>query len=137
MASIQSLGIGSVILTTKLVEDLVSAERSSVDLRLNLQTTEFEAEISAFGTITESVESLRVATAALSKPGATDSLVTTSSDPSALTATTTSVVRPKPFEPIPHAATGPERPPHTHICPVTGCISRQLVGGRVSRWPRS
>lgn len=91
MASIQSLGIGSGILTTKLVEDLVSAERSSVDLRLNLQTTEFEAEISAFGTITESVESLRVATAALSKPGATDSLVTTSSDPSALTATTTSV----------------------------------------------
>jgi flagellar capping protein FliD len=91
MASIQSLGIGSGILTTKLVEDLVSAERSSVDLRLDLQTTEFEAEISAFGAITESLESFRVATAALSKTGATDSLAVSSSDASALTATTTSV----------------------------------------------
>jgi flagellar capping protein FliD len=91
MASIQSLGIGSGILTTALVDDLVAAERSSVDLRLTAQKTEFEAEISAFGALTSALENLRTATSLLTKPGAMDAIVATSSDSSALTATVSSV----------------------------------------------
>ncbi len=86
--SIQSLGIGSGLLTTELVDDLVAAEREAVDLRLDLQQTEFEAEISAFGTVTSAVEILRSATDALKVPSALEGITATSSDPTALTATT-------------------------------------------------
>ncbi|MCB1646523.1 MAG: flagellar filament capping protein FliD, partial [Pseudomonadales bacterium] len=90
MPSIQSLGVGSGLLTTEVVDDLVAAERKTVDLRLDLQTSEYEAEISAFGSITSAVEGLRSATSALTARGATDSLKATSSD-SALSASVTSV----------------------------------------------
>ena len=93
MATIQSLGIGSGILTTALVEDLVKAERGGADLRLGLQQSEYEAEISAFGAVTSAVESLRTATSDLAQPGATGSLVANSSDTSALTATTSSIAQ--------------------------------------------
>jgi flagellar capping protein FliD len=87
MAAIQSLGIGSGILTTELVEDLVAAEREPSELRLNLQQAEYEAEISGFGAITSALESLRTSTSALTAKGALESIVATSSDTTALTAT--------------------------------------------------
>ena len=90
MAAIQSLGIGSGILTTELVEDLVAAEREPAELRLNLQQAEYEAEISGFGAITSALETLRTSTSALTASGALESITATSSDPTALTATASS-----------------------------------------------
>ena len=90
MAAIQSLGIGSGILTTELVEDLVAAEREPGELRLNLQQAEYEAEISGFGAITSALENLRTSTSALTTSGALESIVATSSDDTALSATATS-----------------------------------------------
>ena len=87
MPSIQSLGVGSGLLTTDLVEDLVASERASADLRLDLQQTEYEAEISAFGSVISAVEKLKTATDALKAPTSLQSVAATSSDITALTAT--------------------------------------------------
>ncbi len=91
VAAIQSLGIGSGILTTELVNDLVAAERDSIDLRLDLQKSEFEAEISAFGTITSALETLKVSADALKAPSALQAITASSSDDSALSATASSL----------------------------------------------
>ncbi len=91
MASISSLGIGSGILTTELVDDLVAAERAASDRRLDLQKEELEAEISAFGAITSALETFRSASDALSIPSSLQAIAATSSDSSALTATASSL----------------------------------------------
>ncbi|MBV1877527.1 MAG: flagellar filament capping protein FliD [Pseudomonadales bacterium] len=91
MASIQSLGIGSGLLTTDLVDDLVAAERKNSDLRLDLQQAEYEAEISAFGAITSAIENLRVATDGLKDQSSLQSITATSNDDTALTATASSL----------------------------------------------
>ena len=51
MASIQSLGVGSGLLTSELVEDIIAAEREATDLRLESRRLEVDAEISAFGAV--------------------------------------------------------------------------------------
>lgn len=91
MAAIQSLGIGSGILTNELVDDLVKAERDTIDLRLDLQKAEFEAEISAFGTITAALENLKITADALKAPSALQAISATTSDESALSATASSL----------------------------------------------
>lgn len=91
MASISSLGIGSGILTTELVDDLVAAERATSDRRLDLQKEELEAEISAFGTVTSALETFRNASDALSTPSSLQAIAASTSDSSALTATASSL----------------------------------------------
>ncbi|WP_323752017.1 flagellar filament capping protein FliD [Marinobacter sp.] len=60
MASISSLGIGSGVLTSDLVDQLVEAERAPTDARLTQKTTEAEALISAYGTLRSAVTELRL-----------------------------------------------------------------------------
>ncbi len=91
MPSIQALGVGSGLLTTELVEDLIAAERESTDLRLDLQSKEYEAEISAFGSVISAIETFKIATDALKSPTALQSIAATSNDETALTATASSL----------------------------------------------
>lgn len=91
MAAIQSLGIGSGLLTMDLVEDLIAAQREPVDIRLDLQKVELEAEISAFGAIKSALESLRATTSALNLPSSVQAMTASSSDTTALTATASSL----------------------------------------------
>ncbi|MBL4681896.1 MAG: flagellar filament capping protein FliD [Pseudomonadales bacterium] len=91
MAAIQSLGIGSGILNNDLVDDLIAAERGAIDLRLDFQEKEFEAEISAYGTITAALEKFRTASDSLKAPSTLQSISASSSDDSALTATASSL----------------------------------------------
>lgn len=65
MASIQSLGVGSGLLTSELVENIIAAEREATDLRLQAKTAEFEAKISAYGSVKSSLSSLISASQAL------------------------------------------------------------------------
>ena len=66
MASIQSLGVGSGLLTSELVEDIISAEREATDLRISAEKAEFEARISAYGSINSTLEQLNSAASGLS-----------------------------------------------------------------------
>lgn len=89
--SISSLGIGSGILTSELVSDLVAAERSASDRRLELQGEEIEAEISAFGTLTSALETFRSASDALSVPSSLQAITANSSNETSLSATASSL----------------------------------------------
>ncbi len=60
MASISSLGIGSGVLTSDLVDQLVEAERSPTETRLTQKTEQAEALISAYGTLRSAVTELRL-----------------------------------------------------------------------------
>ncbi|MBU2955197.1 flagellar filament capping protein FliD [Marinobacter sp. F3R08] len=60
MASISSLGIGSGVLTSDLVDQLVEAERAPTDTRLAQKTEEAEALISAYGSLRSAVTELRL-----------------------------------------------------------------------------
>lgn len=60
MAGISSLGIGSGILTTELVEKLAKAEREPVEKRLQLREDSVNAKLSDFGRIQSAVTELRL-----------------------------------------------------------------------------
>lgn len=60
MASISSLGIGSGVLNSDLVEQLVAAEREPTEQRLSQKTERAEALISAYGTLRSAVTELRL-----------------------------------------------------------------------------
>ncbi|PCM45269.1 flagellar filament capping protein FliD [Marinobacter sp. ANT_B65] len=66
MSSISSLGIGSGVLTSDLVDQLVAAERAPTDTRLAQKTEEAEAMISAYGALRSAVTELRLPMAMLS-----------------------------------------------------------------------
>lgn len=57
MASIQSLGVGSGLLTSDLVEQIIEAERAPVEARLDNKQAIAEAKISAYGEITSALSS--------------------------------------------------------------------------------
>lgn len=87
MASIQSLGLGSGVLTTDLVEKLVNAEREVAELRLNNRQELTEAKITAYGEIKSQMSKIQTAAGALSSPSLMGATIVTSSDDSVLTAT--------------------------------------------------
>ncbi|MDX1489668.1 MAG: flagellar filament capping protein FliD [Pseudohongiellaceae bacterium] len=91
MASIQSLGIGSGLLTSDLVDQLIAAEREPVELRLDSKQALTEAKITAFGEITSVLSSFDSAVQALTLPSSFNASTATSSNESALTATASSV----------------------------------------------
>lgn len=95
MASIQSLGVGSGLLTTELVENIISAEREATDLRLDVKRAEYEARVSAFGAVRSSLDTLKSAVSTLSDSStllsktvssANEAIVTATADPSAASA---------------------------------------------------
>ncbi|MDH3643988.1 MAG: flagellar filament capping protein FliD, partial [Gammaproteobacteria bacterium] len=89
MASIQSLGVGSGLLTSELVEDIIAAEREATDLRLNARRAEFDARISAYGSVKSSLGQLRSAADGLSNSSTLLSKLATSTNENAVTASAT------------------------------------------------
>jgi flagellar hook-associated protein 2 len=68
MASISSLGIGSGVLNSDLVDQLVQAERAPTDSRLTRKTEQTQALISAYGKLRSAVTELRLPMRQLSAP---------------------------------------------------------------------
>ncbi|MBE0487162.1 flagellar filament capping protein FliD [Marinobacter sp.] len=60
MATISSLGVGSGVLTSDLVDQLVAAERRPTEVRLDQKTERTEALISAYGMLRSAVTELRL-----------------------------------------------------------------------------
>ena len=91
MASIQSLGIGSGLLTSELVDQLIAAEREPAELRLNQKQAVTEAKITAFGEITSALSEFDSAVQALTLPSSFNASQVSSSSESTVTATASSV----------------------------------------------
>ncbi len=66
MASIQSLGVGSGLLTSELVDDIIAAEREATDLRLDAKRAEFSAKISAYGALRSAIDTVIGTSSAIS-----------------------------------------------------------------------
>lgn len=79
MASISSLGIGSGVLTSDLVDQLVAAERRPTEVRLDQRTERTEALISAYGMLRSAVTELRLPMRQLGSADAMKSFSATSS----------------------------------------------------------
>jgi flagellar hook-associated protein 2 len=94
MASIQSLGIGSDLLTSKLLEDILAAERQGADLRLEANQLETEAKISAYGEVKSALSSMSSSISALNLSTTLTATQAVATDPSILSATTTSITSP-------------------------------------------
>ncbi|WP_304439783.1 flagellar filament capping protein FliD, partial [Oleiphilus sp. HI0043] len=86
MASVSSVGIGSGVLTSELIDNLANAERAPVEARLDSQEAEINAELSIFGQIKSAVTDLRLPARTLSNPQLFESK-TVSSGSSAFSAT--------------------------------------------------
>jgi len=68
MASVSSVGIGSGVLTSELIESLAEAERAPTEARLNNQEAEINAELSVFGLIQSAITDLRLPSRTLANP---------------------------------------------------------------------
>lgn len=90
MAAIESLGIGSDLLTSDLVENIINADKAAGELRLNTQQEVIDAKISAYGEVQSKLYDFSEAIVALSDPKKIGATNATSSDDSILTATATS-----------------------------------------------
>ncbi|UQG61711.1 flagellar filament capping protein FliD [Marinobacter sp. M3C] len=80
MANISSLGIGSGVLTSDLVDQLVKAERAPADNRFTRQTQQSEAMLSAYGKLRSAVTELRLPMRQLSSAGNLKAFSATSSN---------------------------------------------------------
>jgi flagellar hook-associated protein 2 len=78
MASISSVGIGSGVLTSELIDNLAEAERAPTEARLNVQEEGVNAELSIFGQIQSLVTDLRLPSRTLANPSLFDSKSITS-----------------------------------------------------------
>jgi flagellar capping protein FliD len=85
MAAIESLGLGSGVLTNDLVDKIVGAEREASDSRLDREEKILDARITGYGEIKSLVSTLQVASSALSSPSTAGSTTSSSSDESILT----------------------------------------------------
>jgi flagellar hook-associated protein 2 len=85
MAAIESLGLGSGVLTNDLVEKIVGAEREASDKRLDRDEEILKARITAYGEIKSLASTLQSATSALSLPSTAGSTTASSSDEAILT----------------------------------------------------
>ncbi|MBK1872158.1 flagellar filament capping protein FliD [Marinobacter sp. 1-3A] len=79
MAGISSLGVGSGVLTSDLVDQLVAAERRPTEVRLDQKTERTEALISAYGMLRSAVTELRLPMRQLGSADAMKSFSATSS----------------------------------------------------------
>ena len=91
MASIQSLGVGSGLLTSELVEQIIEAERAPVEARLDNKQTIAEAKISAFGEVTTALSAFDSSLQSLRLPSTFNGSVVESSNASAVTGTASSL----------------------------------------------
>ena len=94
MASIESLGLGSGVLTTDLVEQIITAEKEVSELRLDSKQELVEARITAYGEIQSLMSEVQSAASSLSSPSLMSSTSATSSNEDILTATTSTTSDP-------------------------------------------
>lgn len=87
MASVSSLGIGSGLLTTELMESLLEAERAPMEKRLDYQQEVAEARLSAWGELSSALSEFHSAARALNSTSVFNTSQVTSSNESALSAT--------------------------------------------------
>lgn len=78
MANISSVGIGSGVLTSELIEKLVSAEKEPTEKRLKFKEEKVTTELSVFGQIQSAITDLRLPSRALADPGLFQQLNVTS-----------------------------------------------------------
>ena len=79
MASISSVGIGSGVLTSSLIDKLIAAEKAPTEARLKRQETGINAEISVFGLLNSAITDIRLPSRTLANPSLYDSKSITSS----------------------------------------------------------
>lgn len=91
MASISSLGIGSGVLTSELLEQLIDAERKPAVARLDAQQALVDARVSAFGEVSSAISGLSTAMKALNNVAAFNASTAVTSNPDALSATASSI----------------------------------------------
>lgn len=91
MASIQSLGIGSGVLTSDIVDKIIAAERKAADARIESKLEAVNVRISAYGTLQSSISSLQSAVSSLSVASSVTAKKTSSSDESTVKATASSL----------------------------------------------
>lgn len=94
MATINSLGLGSGILTSDLLDKIIKAERDVSDLRFKTRSDKVEAKISAFGQIRSMVSDMQTAMNSLASPSFVRSSVVTSSDDTIVTASSSGLLKP-------------------------------------------
>ena len=108
MAAIESLGIGSDLLTSDLVENIINADKAAGELRLNTQQDVIDAKISAYGEVQSKLYDFSEAIVALSDPKKIGAPNATSSDDSILTATAHSSAPPGTYRiEVPRTANAP------------------------------
>ena len=94
MASIQSLGVGSGLLTNELVDDIIAAEREPAENRLNVEQELVEAKISAYGEVVSMVSEFSSSLQSLSLPSSFSASSATSTNEALVSATASSVAVP-------------------------------------------
>jgi flagellar hook-associated protein 2 len=94
MASIESLGLGSGVLTTDLVDKIITAEKEVSELRLDRRQELIEAKITAYGEIKGLMSTMQAAVNNLASPSAAGATVATSSNEDILTVTTSTTADP-------------------------------------------
>lgn len=91
MAAIQSLGVGSGLLTSELVDDIIASEREPVEARLDSEQELLEARISAYGEVVSSVSSFNATLQTLALPSSFSANTANSSNDTFVSATASSV----------------------------------------------
>ncbi len=89
MAAIESLGIGSDLLTSDLVENIINADKAAGELRLNTRQSAIDAKISAYGEVQSKLYDFSEAIVKLSDDANAGATKAESSDETILTATAT------------------------------------------------
>ena len=90
MASINSLGAGSGVLTSDLVDKIIVAERKATDLRLETKKAQANAKLSAVGSVRSAIARVESAVTALRDPGAFGATSASVSDTKVASVTTNS-----------------------------------------------
>ena len=94
MAGISSLGIGSGVLTSELVDQLVAVEQEPTENRLDREEEILNAEISEFGALKSLVSDFESAVSSLNLSSSFRNNVASSSDDTSVTGTASSVASP-------------------------------------------
>ena len=68
MASIQTLGLGSNVLTSELVDQIIAADREGTEKLITTRTELTEAKISAFGEINSKMSAFQSVVSSLTDP---------------------------------------------------------------------
>ncbi len=91
MATIQSLGVGSGLLTSELVDQIIEAERAPVEARLDNRQAVAEAKISAYGEVTSALSTFDASLQALKLPSTFNASTVTSSNDTSVSGTASSL----------------------------------------------